>query len=684
MVYSTKEKVNMSQDQQLKFNFTFQTASPQTDRGSIQIGIEHRFPVEEANELASAEAYNKHLYRPNTYLHKWWARRSGTTFRYILKQLCDLPEKRGYYEPGGLEGKVILDPMMGGGTTVHEAIRLGASVVGFDLDPIPVIQAKASLTHVGIEEKERVFNDFYRQLSTQLNPFFQTTCPNCREESEVQFILYAIKKSCGCREALFVDNLWLREELDGSGITLNPFTGLPDKSDGRVSEASQKQIFFEKTVQKCPECNAPFKERRDIPFVERYLPFMIHGWCNTHRLFFKPVDLADLGKLETAREHSIAIDLPFDNLIIHPGPKSVDLIKHNIHSFSELFTSRQILYIAKAKELLTTVPKKHQIWLSMLISTSLEFNSLLCGYKGGDKRRPGAIRHVFSHHAYSFPHTALENNPVFSRNSSGTLGLLYEDRIKSAAAWAEAPVERKLGKQGWKKVIMLGEKDAGEPAVSLENLTSTPRKFYVKQQDSTSMPLDDNCIDHVVTDPPYYDSVQYSDLAQFFRGWLSWFLPEEANWAYLHQESAVAESTQDGDKYQKVLSAIWAECYRVLKKPSGRLIFTFHHWRPEAWAHLALSLKHAKFRLVTSYTIFSENPISVHIRQLNALKHDSVLVLKPYNGVDDNPTYENTDHIPARSSDEFCTQCAQYLGYCLQADLTDQKIIENWKRVLGT
>jgi hypothetical protein len=42
------------------------------------------FPEEEANALASLESYNKHLYRPNTYLHKWWARRCGTTFRYIL------------------------------------------------------------------------------------------------------------------------------------------------------------------------------------------------------------------------------------------------------------------------------------------------------------------------------------------------------------------------------------------------------------------------------------------------------------------------------------------------------------------------------------------------------------------------------------------------------------------------
>jgi len=34
-------------------------------------------------------------------------------------------------------GKVILDPLMGGGTTVVEALRLGCKVIGIDLDLSP-------------------------------------------------------------------------------------------------------------------------------------------------------------------------------------------------------------------------------------------------------------------------------------------------------------------------------------------------------------------------------------------------------------------------------------------------------------------------------------------------------------------------------------------------------------------
>jgi adenine-specific DNA methylase len=131
----------MRQSFQLALNFN-DSQLDNTTMSEIppEIPIDKYFPEDEANKLAALESYNKHLYRPNTYLHKWWARRSGTTFRYILKQLVQHSGKRNFYEGGGLESKIIFDPMMGGGTILHEAIRMGASVIGIDIDPIPVLQ----------------------------------------------------------------------------------------------------------------------------------------------------------------------------------------------------------------------------------------------------------------------------------------------------------------------------------------------------------------------------------------------------------------------------------------------------------------------------------------------------------------------------------------------------------------
>ena len=51
------------------------SSEPPAENGALP--IDASFTVDFANAIAEHESYNKHLYRPNTYLHKWWARRCG-------------------------------------------------------------------------------------------------------------------------------------------------------------------------------------------------------------------------------------------------------------------------------------------------------------------------------------------------------------------------------------------------------------------------------------------------------------------------------------------------------------------------------------------------------------------------------------------------------------------------------
>jgi adenine-specific DNA methylase len=186
-----------------------------------------------------------------------------------------------------------------------------------------------------------------------------------------------------------------------------------------------------------------------------------------------------------------------------------------------------------------------------------------------------------------------------------------------------------------------------------------------------------------VTDPPYFDSVQYSDLSHFFRVWLQWFLPKDAKWDFTPLSSAVAETEADKDKYRRVLTGIWSECNRVLRRPHGRLIFTFHHWRADAWIQLTMALKAAAFRLVTSYTVHSENPISVHINNLKALKHDSILVLEPNGSNPPKKKLSRAGLIDDRDSFSFCRDCAGLLGECLDSAASESEITSSWHAALG-
>ncbi|MEW6185188.1 MAG: hypothetical protein AB1585_05545 [Thermodesulfobacteriota bacterium] len=641
------------------------------------VPIDTEFPEEEANRLATIESFNKHLFRPNTYLHKWWARRSGTTFRHILKQLVPDMAKRDYYSAGGLEGVTILDPMIGGGTTLHEAIRLGANVIGYDIDPIPVLQAKASLSAISITEKEQIYRSFERKLTNQTGRYFKTACPTCGRSVDMQFTLYGLRKLSNSEEVLVVDSLVLREESNGSRRTLDEFY-----PSGQVRQQEKTWQIMTKEDARGKGINGKNSEILSVPFSERYIPLIITGNCPVHHNFFKNLDNQDDKLLFSAKcwaKKNIHF-LP-DNFQIPTGPKSDDLKNRNIHHYYDLFFPRQLIYIAKSQEILATIPQKHALWLSLLLSTSLEFNAALCGFKGVDKRRPGAIRHVFSHHAYSFPYTALENNPLFPLKTSGTLGNLFETRIASAGKWAKAPVERRFSDQHWVKTAIPDEIDLGQEASSLGDFSGQRRRFLVSQHDSTKMPLPSKSVDFVVTDPPYFNSVQYSDLSNFFRSWLKSFLPDQSNWQYMSQSSAVAESEENEDKFGLVLGRIWQECHRVLRPPHGRLIFTYHHWNPNAWAQLTIALKKARFLLTNAFVVHSENPISVHIMNLRALKHDTILVLKP-RGPRKKELWQKPEPIEDFASYSFCKACGYMMGWILEQDMPAKDIFKIWSDFL--
>ena len=152
------------------------------------------------------------------------------------------------------------------------------------------------------------------------------------------------------------------------------------------------------------------------------------------------------------------------------------------------------------------------------------------------------------------------------------------------------------------------------------------------------------------------------------------------DWRYDVSRSAVANDVQGRSQFKHVLGDIFKEGLRVLKK-TGRLIFTYHHWDPNAWAELTIILKNAGFHLVNAYVVFSENPISVHIRNLNAIKHDTILVLAK------DPSQKSKDWPPLDAIDTsdsaaFCRECGEALGWMLESNMDDETIRTTWKRLI--
>ncbi len=645
------------------------------------LAIDEYFPEEFASRLSRSEAFNKHLFRPNTYLHKWWARRCGSTFRTILKQFVPDIGRRDYYASGGLEGKTILDPMMGGGTTLHEAIRLGASVIGADIDPIPVAQARASLTWIPLSELRTAFDAFFMALRTELAPYFETECPQCGRSVDVQYVMRGLRKRCACGEIVQIDRYELRHESDRT-LRIDPGTWAISDGLNEFLALSTDRRLVTKGETTCPDCRQKYREILDEPYYARYVAVAIVGSCPEHGLFLRPPSSVDVERMRAADELRSTLDFGLlDDFLVRGGPKSNDLLARHIRSYLDTFSSRQLLYLYHAIRLLQEYSGSIKLNLGLLVSTSLEFNSLLCGYKGWAVNRPGAIRHVFALHAYSFPYTALENNPINLQKSSGNLQQLFSDRIERGRNWAVAPVERRVQYDGATQLVTIpGEYDGGIEVFDQAALAQD-HAFWLIHGDSRKLPIMDHSVDFVVTDPPYYDSVQYSDLAAFFRVWLTRLLPGELDWTYDESHSAVAaKATSDDTPFMRVIADIFRECGRVLKRETGRMVFTFHNWDPNAWAELTIALKGAGFRLLNAYVVFSENPISVHIRHLRAIKHDTILVLA-LDG-DAQGQWAPLANIDTDDSETFCRQCGAALGWLLASSLTHAEIRATWRELI--
>jgi len=116
------------------------------DGGTLgNTALEADFPVAEISALAERESWRKEINRPLYHIHKWWATRLGSVFRGITlgaltKAGSDIWE--GFYKTHNLKDKVVLDPFMGSGTTLGEALKLGARAIGCDINPVSTFMVR--------------------------------------------------------------------------------------------------------------------------------------------------------------------------------------------------------------------------------------------------------------------------------------------------------------------------------------------------------------------------------------------------------------------------------------------------------------------------------------------------------------------------------------------------------------
>ena len=610
--------------------------------------IEETFPVKEVSEESAREKYIRHGHIST--LHIWWARKplasSRTTAYAALTPppentdewnrkrdfIRDLSKWENSLNPhlierarqdildanGGVPPKV-LDPFGGGGSIPLEALRLGCETYSNDLNPVAVliqkctleypqkygrpteIEAEDMLSRVAIKnplledvkkwvawtlvEAKKELERFYPQEedgSTLVDYIWARTIPcqnpSCGADIPLIYQFWLAKKAKK-KVALYPlgDNGAVNFKIVGDGY--EPMPEGFDPTKGTVSRA----------VAVCPVCGGTVEAKltrqlfQEGKAGERMIGVVTRTPGTTGKRYrvATEADLAIFRKakayLVEKRKRLMAVmggnPVPDEDLPLMSGVFNVPI--YGMNNWGTLFNARQKL------ALITFAEKVKMAYQKMVEE----------GYDGEYATA------VVSYLALGLDMAAAFGNRLARwENSSERIKQLYS-RQALPMLWGYAevnPFSRSAGsfETGWEYYLKVIE--------HCSQSSSTPSG--VTQASATNLPHPDNFFDAVFTDPPYYNSVPYADLSDFFYVWLKRTVgdlyPELFATPLTPKNNEIAEMAgwdskryayKDKSFFEKNLKQSFQEIYRVLK-PNGIAIVVYAHKSTEGWETMINSL----------------------------------------------------------------------------------------------
>ncbi|WP_020493829.1 DUF1156 domain-containing protein [Verrucomicrobium sp. 3C] len=161
----------------------------------------------------------------------------------------------------------------------------------------------------------------------------------------------------------------------------------------------------------------------------------------------------------------------------------------------------------------------------------------------------------------------------------------------------------------------------------------------VSRGSATALPWSDGFFDAVVTDPPYYDNVDYARLADFFYVWLKRTIgplyPEHfATDATPKKLEIVADPVRHGrskkkarEAYEEMMALSFAEARRVLK-PGGSMVVVYAHKTTLGWSTLVDALRRSGLTVIEAWPLDTEMKARLIARGTAALASSIFLVAR--------------------------------------------------------
>ena len=561
----------------------------------------------------------------------------------------------------------ILAAFAGGGSIPFEAARYGLNVLASDLNPVAVVTMKAAMEYplkfgpdlqedidkwvkwVG-DEAEKRLTQFFPSLpgETVQNYLWAHTvvCPSCQSVVPLSPNWWLSKTSnyAGKNQARKVTSDWYAVKpipnLAQKRVDFEFLKGKKGKETTIQTDAGEYDPSVYNTISrgvgKCPNCDTVIEDnviksqalsgllghqlyavayKQGKGSLEFRIPekLDLQGWKLTQQYFFEKSSKLQIKNL-----------IPVEYIINDHGQ-----ILNYCQQWFQIFNTRQLLtlityveIINEAKALLQAEYEPEKVeaivtYLALVLDRCADLNSRLSIWDSSvNKIQRASITHSLNL-VWNYPEVC------------GT------ERLWELAYSAVA--------QDYKKLCQLfGTKPHSTGLPGIEQYD--PKTIQIDSASADSLyHIPDKSVDAIITDPPYYATIPYADISDFFYVWMKRTLGDifpdlfyseltdkdreaVANPSRFRNMGTSPDELAKQD-YEAKMALAFAEYYRVLRE-DGVMTVQFNHKESGAWDVLTKSLIDAGFEITASWAVSTENPQNLHQAQKNSVSSTVLLVCR--------------------------------------------------------